>query len=119
MKVPSSLTKAWVMMEPSAEFASVNFSFPVMKSQTPEIKEVFHHNAVVIYALPIQLLVTTTAIPAVVEMLMESIVSPCLSILRSFSKMWSRFQIFILLSMDDVMTALSLPTTSDLISTIL
>ena len=81
---------------------------------------------------PIQLLVTTTAIPADVEMLlinvknerkalylMESIVRLCLSMCRSFSKMWSRSQILMLRSMEEVITQLSLPTTKDLISTIL
>ena len=92
-------------------------SCPVMKSQTP-----------------IQLLVTTTAMPADVEILdiditkdkmiyhiylMESIVKLCLSIWRSFSKMWSRSQILMLRSIEDVTTQLSVPTTNDLISTIL
>ena len=89
---------------------------PVIKSQTP-----------------MQLLVTTTAIPAEVEMLrtnvknemlgkvnlIASIVKLCLSMCRSFSKMWSRSQILMLRSMEEVITQLSLPTTSDLISTIL
>ena len=83
---------------------------------------------------PIQLLVTTTAMPADVEILdiditkdkmiylinlMESIVKLCLSICRSFSKMWSRSQILMLRSIEDVTTQLSVPTTNDLISTIL
>ena len=81
---------------------------------------------------PMQLLVTTTAMPAEVEMLqfnvrnevqalnlMESIVRLCLSMCRSFSKMWSRSQILMLRSMEEVMTQLSVPTTRDLISTIL
>ena len=88
---------------------------PVIKSQTP-----------------MQLLVTTTAIPADVEMLqinvkneiqtlnlIESMVRLCLSMCRSFSKMWSRSQILMLRSMEEVMTQLSVPTTRDLISTIL
>ena len=83
---------------------------------------------------PIQLLVTTTAMPADVEILniditkdkmiyhiylMESIVKLCLSMCRSFSKMWSRSQILMLRSIEDVTTQLSVPTTNDLISTIL
>ena len=50
---------------------------------------------------------------------MESIVKLCLSMCRSFSKMWSRSQILMLRSMEDVTTQLSVPTTNDLISTIL
>ena len=50
---------------------------------------------------------------------MESIVKLCLSIWRSFSKMWSRSQILMLRSIEDVTTQLSVPTTNDLISTIL
>ena len=50
---------------------------------------------------------------------MESIVKLCLSMCRSFSKMWSRSQILMLRSIEDVTTQLSVPTTNDLISTIL
>ena len=59
-----------------------------------------------------QLLVTTTAICALVEILRESMVSSCLSMCCSFSKIKSRSQTFMLRSMEEVMTQFSLPVTA-------
>ena len=54
--LPSAVTTAWVTMAPKAESANLLFSFPVNMCQ-----------------IPMQLRVTVTAIPLVVDRLTESI----------------------------------------------